>query len=242
MRGAARLHGLIVEAGCGGGVRCVLVAVPRRCAEHGLIDNATIGAAMRDGWRVVSRCAWSFRGRCVGVPWELAPAHFTQCIDPSGGCDAAIGSRSETSTRRSRTQLRCVVRAAHAFRPAGRLAERRNGSAQRGRGVRVATTAAGRGECAARVVPAGSDDLTRNAGSTSPYGGARGCTGRYKDEVIRLDAPRCPRRSRFVDTARSGRGLARGAEMGSSRSSLVRNPIRPRLHLHDLRGRSFAYG
>ena len=154
----------------------------------------------------------------------------------------SIGSRSETSTQRSRTQLRCVVRAAHAFRPAGRLAERRNGSAQRGRAVRVATTAAGRGECAARVVPAGSDDLTRNAGSTSPYGGARGCTGRYKDEVIRLDAPRCPRRSRFVDTARSGRGLARGAEMDSSRSSLVRNLIRPRLRLHDLHERSFAYG
>ena len=173
---------------------------------------------------------------------SLLPPTSRSAWTSRGNALSSIGSRSETSTRRSRTQLRCVVRAAHAFRPAGRLAERRNGSAQRGRDVRVATTAAGRGECAARVVPAGSDDLTRNAGSTSPYGGARGCTGRYKDEVIRLDAPRDSRRSRLVDTARSGRGLARGAEMDSSRSSLVRNPIRPRLRLRDLQGRSFAYG
>ena len=56
---ALRAHGLIVEVGFGGGVRCVLLAVARRCAKRGFIEPATIGAAMRDGRRVVSRCAWS---------------------------------------------------------------------------------------------------------------------------------------------------------------------------------------
>ena len=47
--------------------------------------------------------------------------------------------------------------------------------------------------------------------------------GRYTDEVIRLDAPRFPRRSRIVDTARTGRGLVLGGAVDSSRSGVIQN-------------------
>lgn len=47
--------------------------------------------------------------------------------------------------------------------------------------------------------------------------------GRYTDEVKRLDAPRIPRRSRIVDTARTGRGLGLGGVIDSSRSGEVQN-------------------
>lgn len=75
----------------------------------------------------------------------------------------------------------------------------------------------------ARVVPAGSDDLRRNAESTTPEGEAEGTQGSIHGRGQRLDAPRFSRRSRIVDTARTGRGLVLGGAIDSSRSGVVQN-------------------
>src|SRR5699024_3790967 len=70
-------------------------------------------------------------------------------------------------------------------------------------------------------------DLTTNAGSTHISGEAtKAQRGRYEGEVKRLNAPRSPRRSRNVDTARTGRGTREFVAGRTSRPALVQNTRR----------------
>lgn len=137
--------------------------------------------------------------------------------------------RGVGAARRRPARDSCAYRCSADVAGADTFEERRIGHALRGRFVRGAGYGSrsepltGADRCAARSasIPAGSDDLTADAGSTTPYGEARGITGRYEGEVIRLDAPRFPRRSRIVFAARTGRGPRGCIKRRTSRSGWV---------------------
>jgi len=203
------------------------------------------------------------RGSAARASWQVAARRLV-LIARVVGRRPLPGARSILVSYAVRGSFRCgsgvLVRrcAAWALRAgaarAVRCPSRRIGHAWRDRDGRGAETvrAADRARAkpvakhGVRALPAGSDDLTKHAGSTAPTRRShRGYTGRYKCEAIRLDAPRFPRRSRIVDTARAGRG-GRGCDLRvCSRSAMVQNvrrTVRPaRRRFRGVCGRSFAY-